>query len=123
MYGNKQVMAQNIIKYSKATGISYVDLAEKLGVTKSSISCWINAKYYPRINYIEEMAQIFGCNKSDLIEEHSEIMQGYDLTNEEYLLIQCYRTSDELNKEMVKRILCYQDALTTFQKGLKNEHN
>lgn len=61
-----------------------------LGVTKSAVSCWINAKYYPRIDYIEHMAEIFGCTKSDLIEEHSATMKGYQLTNEEYLIIECY---------------------------------
>lgn len=122
MYGNKQIMAENIIRYAKATGISYTNLSLMLNVHKSSVSGWVNAKYYPRIDYIEHMAQIFGCNKSDLIEEHGGTMQGYDLTNEEYLIIECYRKADDIDRMAIKRILNYSNALSNFEKGKLNEY-
>ena len=35
----------------------------------STFSDWVNAKTYPRIDKIEMLANYFGINKSDLIED------------------------------------------------------
>lgn len=68
MLGNKEVMARNIQYFLNKTGMTQAELAEKLGVNKSTISTWIAAKKYPRIDKIEIMANLFKVNKSDLVE-------------------------------------------------------
>ncbi|NLN03857.1 MAG: helix-turn-helix transcriptional regulator [Clostridiaceae bacterium] len=58
MLGNKEVMARNIQYFLNKTGMTQAELAEKLGVNKSTISTWIAAKKYPRIDKIEIMANL-----------------------------------------------------------------
>ena len=50
MLGNKEVMAKNINKYMKMNKISRNKMSEALGVSYSTLSDWVNAKTYPRID-------------------------------------------------------------------------
>ena len=67
--GNKKTMSKNLKKYLKLYNVSRIQLSESLGISYSTISDWINGNAYPRIDKIEMMANYFGINKSDLVEE------------------------------------------------------
>lgn len=67
--GNKQILAKNLIYYIDRSGKSQKDLAEMVGVAPSTFNDWVKAKKYPRIDKIEILANYFGIQKSDLIEE------------------------------------------------------
>ncbi|HEM3677586.1 TPA: helix-turn-helix transcriptional regulator [Streptococcus suis] len=54
-------------------GIDRNQLCSDLDLKYMTVSDWINAKTYPRIDKIESLANYFGINKSDLIEEKSTI--------------------------------------------------
>lgn len=68
---NKTIMGVNIQRYINKVGISRKDFAKAIGVPYSSLTDWINGKSYPRIEKIELMAQFFGVQKSDLVEDSS----------------------------------------------------
>lgn len=66
---NREVMARNIRSYMKKSGKTRQDVCKALGFPYSTFSEWLTAKKYPRIDKIELMAEYFGCEKSDLIED------------------------------------------------------
>lgn len=66
--GNKEVMAKNIKYYLRANGVSQTDMCNTLGFKMSTVSDWLHARTYPRIDKIELMANYFGIEKSDLVE-------------------------------------------------------
>ena len=72
MLGNKRIMGNNILFYMNKMGVERKDLAKALGVPYSSLTDWINGNTYPRIDKIEMMAQYFGVDKSDLVEDKSK---------------------------------------------------
>ena len=72
MLENKKVMAQNILRYMQLKDKSRNDVCKDLDLSYSTFSEWVSAKKYPRIDKIELMANYFGCEKSDLIEEKKE---------------------------------------------------
>lgn len=67
--GNKDVLANNLNHYMKMHRITRKDLSINIDVPYSTVSDWLNAKKYPRIDKIEKMANLFGIKKSDLIEK------------------------------------------------------
>lgn len=69
--GNKQVMAQNIKMYMEDKGISRKEFCKRLGLAYSTVTDWLNAEKYPRIDKIERMANFFGVSKADLVEPHT----------------------------------------------------
>lgn len=127
---SKEVMSRNIRKYLGFNKMTATELAEKLNVSKASVSGWVNGNYYPRINYIEGMAKIFGCNKSDLIECYTEDMAAKvdysvsvnnDLSFEETMLIELYRKETDHKRDMVKRLLNYDETMKKLIGGVNNE--
>lgn len=70
--GNKAIMAENLKYYSDKSGKERKELAKIWGFPYSTVSEWFTARKYPRIDRIEIMADYFGIQKSDLIEERKE---------------------------------------------------
>lgn len=69
---NKQIMARNIKKYMERKGVSNQMLCGELGFKYTTFMDWIKGVTYPRIGKVEAMAQYFGCEKSDLIEDKEQ---------------------------------------------------
>lgn len=67
--GNKAIFSKNLKRYIEESGKDRRELAEIWGFPYSTVTEWINGKKYPRIDRIEIMADYFGIQKSDLIEE------------------------------------------------------
>lgn len=70
--GNKEIMAKNISRYMEKHGIDRRKLSSDLNIKYTTLTDWINAKTYPRIDKIEMLANYFGINKSDLVEEKKD---------------------------------------------------
>lgn len=84
--GNKEIMAQNIQYYMDLYGKSRNDMCEALGIKYTTLTDWIKGNTYPRIDSIEMMANYFGIEKSDLVEQRDRTLdsdsQGYYFDDE-----------------------------------------
>lgn len=70
--GNKEVMAQNIKYYLRKNDVTQTDMCKTLGFKMSTVSDWMHARTYPRIDKIEMMSNYFGIEKSDLVENKAD---------------------------------------------------
>ena len=110
--GNKITMSNNLKKYLKINNVSRNQLSESLGISYSTISDWINGKAYPRIDKIEMMANYFGIEKSDLVEDKSTKYENQDIStmvddlmnnlNSTQTLMFKGEPMDETTKELVR---------------------
>ena len=66
---NKEIMARNIKRYMDMEGVTNQQLCDALDFKYTTFMDWIKGVTYPRIGKVEAMANYFGCEKSDLIEE------------------------------------------------------
>ena len=66
---NKEIMARNIKRYMDMKGVTNQQLCDALDFKYTTFMDWIKGVTYPRIGKVEAMANYFGCEKSDLIEE------------------------------------------------------
>lgn len=69
--GNKEIMAKNIRHYMNKFNVTQTEICNTLGIKMPTFSDWVNAKTYPRIDKIELMANYFGIEKSDLVENRN----------------------------------------------------
>lgn len=67
--GNKEIFARNLKRYIARSGKDRRELADIWGFPYSTVTEWMNAKKYPRIDRIQKMADYFGITMADLIEE------------------------------------------------------
>lgn len=67
------ILADKIIELRKKNGWSQEELAEKLGVSRQSISKWEGAQSVPDMNRIITMSQIFGVSTDVLLKDELDI--------------------------------------------------
>lgn len=70
--GSKEIFSQNLKYYMYKYGVDRNALCDTLGFKYMTVSDWINAKTYPRIDKIEILANYFNIKKSDLVEKQTD---------------------------------------------------
>ena len=71
MENSRRLLSQNIEYFMKKRDMRQVDLAEKIGVNRSTVSGWVNALKKPDFEYIDKMAEAFGVSVGELFTDHS----------------------------------------------------
>lgn len=112
--GNKEVMARNIKKYLELHDMNQTDLCNALGFKYMTVSDWVNAKSYPRIDKIEMMANFFGISKSDLVEDKKD--EGYYIDPKTAEIAQAIKDNKELSALFdVQRSMSPEDLDAVYQ--------
>ncbi|WP_099974218.1 LexA family protein [Lactobacillus terrae] len=62
----RKIIAANIRKYLSQNNMSQTDLSEKIGISKSTLSDYINLRSAPSYGVIQKIADTFNVNKSDI---------------------------------------------------------
>lgn len=73
----KKVFAKNLSNLLARNQKTQADLVADLRLNKSTVSTWVNGTKMPRMNKIEQLANYFGVEKSDLIEDKSDTNDSY----------------------------------------------
>ncbi|MEL7608537.1 MAG: helix-turn-helix transcriptional regulator [Bacillota bacterium] len=71
--GNKKVLAKNLVYYMQSRGKDRNAICADLNIKYTTFADWENARTYPRIDKIELLANYFGIQKSDLIEDKAKL--------------------------------------------------
>lgn len=76
----KRIIAENIKHLLKEHNMTQSDLANKIGIAKSTMSDYMNFRAKPGAGTLEKMAAVFGVAKSDIDttykNAHAEIVDG-----------------------------------------------
>lgn len=70
------ILADKIILQRKRAGWSQEELAERLGVTRQSVSKWESAQSLPDLDKILQMSRIFGVSTDYLLKDEIEEIPG-----------------------------------------------
>ena len=95
---NKRIMARNIKRYMEQKGVTNQQLCDALDFKYTTFMDWIKGVTYPRIGKVEAMANYFGCEKSDLIEDKKETpttQEGDELSVDMKELVERIKTLPE----------------------------
>ncbi len=78
------ILADKIIELRKKAGWSQEELAEKLDVSRQSISKWESAQSIPDMNRILKLSQIFGVTTDFLLKDEIEMEEITEPVEQEY---------------------------------------
>ena len=81
----KKVVANNLQKLLDDKGITQTQMANTLGYPEMTVSNWMKAKTYPRIDRVQEMADYFGVRRSDITDEKIKSIKTISLSDYPYL--------------------------------------
>ena len=103
---NKQIMARNIQRFMDQRGISRQQLCDALDIKYTTLRDWLKGLTYPRIGKVEAMANYFGCEKSDLIEDKKEKPTEYDgLSDNKKALIDFAKAVPDDKAAMILKVI------------------
>lgn len=102
---NKKIMAKNIKRYMEAKGVTNQQICEALDFKYTTFLDWIKGVTYPRIGKVEAMADYFGIQKSDLIEEKEPAIVDDGLTENQRKLIEFAKKVPEDKAEMILKVI------------------
>lgn len=67
----RQVFADNLKHYIQEKGVTQKEVAEALNMSQGAFSDWMSLRRYPRMDAVQKLAEFFGIEKSDLVEDKS----------------------------------------------------
>lgn len=103
---NKRIMARNIKRFMEQKGVTNQQVCDALGFKYTTFMDWIKGVTYPRIGKVEAMAQYFGCEKSDLIEDKKEKPTEYDgLSDSKKALIDFAKAVPDDKAAMILKVI------------------
>lgn len=125
----KEIFSSNLQMYLTKSHKSQADLCNDLGFTSSTVSDWINAKKYPRMDKVQAIADYFHIMKSDLTDEHNTNSSSLEFSTVEeamqYILrmpvVSAYGGYD-LDKMSDEEIIQFANKLTGVFKMLAEEY-
>ena len=109
--GTKNVFAENLKYYMDEKGVSRREVSEALGVSYFTFTSWVNGKKYPRMDKVEMLADYFGIQKSDLIEENKKPVIDDGLTESQKKLIDFAKS---LSEEQADKVLQLMQSILAF---------
>lgn len=69
----------NLQALMQKTGITQSDIRVKLDVPASTVSDWVNGRSYPRVERMQQLADLFGVFMTGLQRDPAEVRENDDL--------------------------------------------
>lgn len=80
------ILADKIIALRKSNGWSQEELAEKLNVSRQSVSKWESAQSMPDLDRVLQMSELFGVTTDYLLKDEIEVEKSPDVFTDSSLL-------------------------------------
>lgn len=94
--------------YMERNRMNQSDIAEKLHVSKQTVSEWINGKKFPRVDKMQQLADLFGVLMSDMYTPSAVLKEStfsMRLDPIEVDLITAFRNADDRAREDAMKTL------------------
>jgi transcriptional regulator with XRE-family HTH domain len=101
--GNKEIFSRNLLRFLKLSGKSQIEVAKYVGVSQGTISDWTKGRSYPRMDKVQLLAEYFGVNKSDLVED--VYIAKETVSEKEQEIIELFHKVPEEKREFVLSLI------------------
>lgn len=127
------MIGEKIKKFRLAKGLKQSELAQMVHVSQNTISYWESGRTDPNIGAVELLCKALDCKKSDLLDFSPAIENASgdmfikisfdqnkkpsvnfvsgELSENETVFLERYRSCDDETKELLNRIISYQIEL------------
>lgn len=72
-----KIVGKNLKRIAYEHRKTQADIAKDLGLSKSTVSSWMNGTRVPRMDKIDLLCHYFNCKRVDIMEDHSETDEYY----------------------------------------------
>lgn len=67
-----KVVAKNLKRIAYERGKTQADISRDLGISKQTLSSWMNGQRLPRMQKIDLLCHYFNCLREDIVEPHAD---------------------------------------------------
>lgn len=94
-------------EFMSRNNLTQTDIAKKLNVSKQTVSDWVNGKKFPRVDKMQELANIFGVLMSNMYtySEKNIIDPVESFSDDEKQLIYLYRGAENAAQQYALEML------------------
>ena len=96
----KKIFSTNLKSLLTERSKNQLEVAKSIGVSPQTFNTWTQGIAIPRMGKLQKLADYFGVNKSDLLEEHSAPEEDDYYINEE-----ARRLADVMHKDPRYQVL------------------
>ena len=114
----KKIFSANLRAMIERSGKEQKTIASDLGINAPTFNQWVTGVALPAAYKIQMIAEYLGCTTEYLLGEKDSHI-AVTLNDNEYHFLTQYRDADESTKEMVRRILLYQEKAP----NIKEDHH
>lgn len=111
----KKIFTKNLNSYINASGKTQLEISKNIGVSPQTFNTWCKGIAIPRMGKVQALADYFGINKSDLLDEKSESDDSYYINEETKKIAQEIYENKELS-------LLFDAARTAKPEDLETVH-
>lgn len=109
----KITFAENLSYQLQTNGLKQSELARKLNLPEMTVSNWVNAKTYPRVDKLQLLSDFFGVTKAELVERKNTNICIAEK-------ISYFRTNKGLTQEQLASLLgVSKQSVSNWETGLK----
>lgn len=102
----EQIFSEKLRYYMNLRDKTQIELAEYVGVDRSTVSYWCNQKKTPLMDKVDKICEFLHVSRTDLLSEATFVnTQEIRVTPELATILEKYNSLDELGKEAVKAVL------------------
>lgn len=114
-------LGSKIKELRKQNGMEQKDLAKLLNISPKTISSWETNRTQPKMEFISMMCGIFHCRKSDFLDE-PYFDYSININDFDKILIENYHKADDIDREMVNRILSLERIKAYIDKSNESQN-
>lgn len=117
-FTQQERVSQNIADYMSIQGLTQQELADRAGISRTTLSSYISARRYPRPAILERLAKSLGVSVGELTDNYQgDFNERETLSDEAYSAGRMFDTLDERGKRIVRAVLeaevkCVRDTRT-----------
>lgn len=100
-----KIVAKNLKRLAYESHKTQTEIAQDLGINKSTLSGWMNGARTPKMSKIDMLCEYFGCSRSDIMEPQDAPRNTNRVTNDQAELIRLTMKAKPENVSIALSIL------------------
>ena len=101
--GNQEIFSRNLKRYLENSGKTQKEVAAAIFVSTGTFCDWIKGRAYPRMDKVQSLADYFGINKSDLVEDVNVVAEA--ISDDDQKVLDLFHKVPEEKREFVLSLI------------------
>lgn len=105
-----QIFSKQLRYFISTREATQEQVADAVGVSPATVSYWCKGERVPRMDKVDALCRFFRCTRDDLLTDRPSPV-SMDLSTDERILLEWYRTAPEHDRDFIRRMMAYSNKV------------